>query len=84
VFYVARDPQTFQKEFTIVNLSVGARDESRKWEVAAFVNNLFDVQYYPSLINNSGVWGGGSNIATAAILPRDFRRYGGVRASLNF
>ncbi len=84
VFYVARDPQTFQKEFTIVNLSVGARDESRKWEVAAFVNNLFDVQYYPTLINNSGVWGGGSNIATATILPRDFRRYGGVRASLNF
>ena len=58
------------------------RDEDRKWEVVAFVNNLFDKQYYPSLVNTAGNFG--NNIATQAVLPRDFRRYGGIRLGLNF
>jgi len=82
VYYAARDPQTFQKAYEIVNLSLGVRAEDRRWEVAAFVNNLFDQQYYPSLINGNGSWGGA--MTTQAVLPRDFRRYAGIRASLNF
>jgi iron complex outermembrane receptor protein len=82
VFYSARDPQTFQKSYEIVNINLGVRAEDRRWEVAAFVNNLFDQQYYPSLINNNGQWG--NAMTTQAVLPRDFRRYGGIRASLNF
>ncbi|MBB3957681.1 TonB-dependent receptor [Novosphingobium sediminicola] len=82
VYYAARDPQTFQKGYEIVNLSLGIRDENRRWEVAAFVNNLFDQQYYPSLINSNASWG--NAMTTQAVLPRDFRRYGGLRASLNF
>lgn len=84
VYYVARDPETFQKAYTIVNLSAGVRAEDRSWEVAAFVNNLFDQKYYPTLVNSSGLWGGGANIATQTILPRDFKRYAGIRASYNF
>ena len=82
VYYAARDPQTFQGAYSIVNLSLGARSEDRKWEVAAFVNNLLDEQYYPSLINGNGSWGGA--MTTQAVLPRDFRRYGGIRVNLNF
>jgi iron complex outermembrane receptor protein len=82
VYYAARDPQTFQKAYEIVNFNLGLRAEDRRWEVVAFVNNVFDQQYYPSLINNNGVWGGART--TQAVLPRDFRRYGGIRASLNF
>ncbi|WJT00455.1 TonB-dependent receptor [Novosphingobium humi] len=82
VYYASRDPQTFQKAYEIVNLNLGVRAEDRRWEVALFVNNLFDQQYYPSLINNNGLWGGA--MTTQAVLPRDFRRYGGLRASLNF
>ncbi|MEI6418335.1 MAG: TonB-dependent receptor [Sphingomonadales bacterium] len=82
VSYVARDPQTFQKAYSIVNLTLGVRSEDKRWEVMAFVNNLFNQQYFPSLVNSAGNWGG--NIATQALLPRDFRRYGGVRVGFNF
>ena len=82
VYYVAEDPQTFQKAYSIVNAGLGVRDKDRKWEVVAFVNNLFDVQYYPSLVNTAGNFG--NKIATQALLPRDFRRYGGLRLGVNF
>lgn len=82
VYYTARDPQAFQDAYSIVNLNLGVRQDDRDWEVALFVNNLFDKQYFPSLVNSTGLWGG--VLATQALLPRDFRRYGGVRASLNF
>lgn len=82
LYYVAEDPQTFQPAYTIVNLGLGVRADDRSWEVAAFVNNLFDQQYYPSLINSNGSWGGAQT--TQAVLPRDFHRYGGVRASVSF
>lgn len=82
VYYVAEDPQTFQKAYSIVNLGLGVRDADRKWEVVAFVNNVFDQQYFPSLVNTAGNFG--TKLATQAILPRDFRRYGGIRFGLNF
>lgn len=82
LYYAARDPETFQPGFHIVNLGLGLRDEDRRWEVVAFVNNVFDQQYYASLVNTAGNFG--NTIATQAVLPRDFRRYGGIRASLNF
>ena len=58
------------------------RDEDRRWEIVGFVNNVFDQQYYSSLVNTAGNFG--NQIATQALLPRDFRRYGGVRVGLNF
>jgi iron complex outermembrane receptor protein len=82
VYYVAEDPQTFQKAYSIVNAGLGVRDKDRKWEIVAFVNNLFDVQYYPSLVNTAGNFG--NKVATQALLPRDFRRYGGLRLGVNF
>ena len=82
VYYVAEDPQTFQKAYSIVNAGLGVRDKDHKWEVVAFVNNLFDKQYYPSLVNSAGNFG--SKVATQALLPRDFRRYAGVRMGVNF
>lgn len=82
VYYVAEDPQTFQRAYSIVNAGLGVRDKDRKWEVVAFVNNLFDKQYYPSLVNSAGNFG--SKLATQALLPRDFRRYAGVRMGVNF
>ncbi|WP_069206824.1 TonB-dependent receptor [Sphingomonas panacis] len=82
LYYAARDPETFQPAFHIVNVGLGIRDEDRRWEVVGFVNNLFDQQYYSSLVNTAGNFG--NQIATQALLPRDFRRYGGVRLALNF
>ncbi len=82
LYYVARDPQAFQPSFSVFNLGLGVRAYDRRWEVTAFVNNLFDKQYFQSLVNTAGNFG--SRIATQAVLPRDFRRYGGVRFGVNF
>ncbi|MBB4153371.1 iron complex outermembrane receptor protein [Sphingomonas jinjuensis] len=82
LFFQARDPETFQPAYHIVNIGLGVRDEERRWELVAFVNNLFDKQYYGSLVNSAGNFG--NNIATQAVLPRDFRRYGGLRLGVNF
>ncbi|WP_174296630.1 TonB-dependent receptor [Sphingomonas bacterium] len=82
VNYAVDDPQTFQPAFHIVNLGLGVRDGDRRWEVVAFVNNVFDQQYYASLVNTAGNFG--NQIATQALLPRDFRRYAGLRLALNY
>lgn len=78
--FVAGDPQTFQPGFAIFNLRLGVRDRTG-WEVTGFVNNLFDQRYYASLVNSAG--GFGNRIATQAVLPRDYRRYAGIRFGLN-
>lgn len=48
----------------------------------AFVNNAFDKQYFFNMNNSYGNQGNAQAIQSN--LPRDFRRYGGVRASFNF
>jgi iron complex outermembrane recepter protein len=82
VYYVAEDPQTFQPSYGIANLGFGLRDESGKWQVAAFVNNLTDEQYYPAIVNSAGNWG--NKVATQVLLPRDFERYAGIRFTFDF
>lgn len=82
VTYAAGDPQTFQPAYSVVNAGLGVRAEDKQWEVVAFVNNLFDQKYFPSLVNTAGNFGG--KLATQVLIPRDFRRYGGIRLNLNF
>ncbi len=77
-----QDPETEQDGFSLVNLSAGVRAQDRRWELVGFVNNLFDKQYFSNLANSRGNFG--NQLATQSYLPRDFRRYGGVRASFNF
>ncbi|WP_323493943.1 TonB-dependent receptor [Sphingomonas sp. 10B4] len=81
-YSLSQDPETIQKAYSIFNIGLGIRDANRRWELVGFVNNLFDKQYFPALVNTAGNFGGAQ--ATQAILPRDFRRYGGVRLALNF
>ena len=82
LFFSARDPETRQGAYSIVNVGLGLRSEDRRWEVIGFVNNLLDKQYYGSLVNTAGNFG--NQIATQALLPRDFKRYGGLRFGYNF
>jgi len=81
-FGINNDPETIQKGYGILNLSLGVRDHDKKWEVVAFLNNAFDKQYFFNMNNSYGNQGNAQAIQSN--LPRDFRRYGGVRASLNF
>ena len=81
-YSISQDPQTEQPGYTIVNLSAGIRQADRRWEIVGFVNNLTNKQYFSNLANSFG--NQGSALATQSYLPRDFRRYGGIRASYNF
>ena len=77
-----QDPTTVQKGYGIANLSIGIRQPERHYELMAFVNNLFDKHYFQNLTNSSGNYAGA--LAIQSYLPRDFRRYAGVRASYKF
>ncbi|MEI5687503.1 TonB-dependent receptor [Sphingomonas kyungheensis] len=80
--YAPRDPEVAQAAYQIVNCSLGMRDDHHRWEAVAFLDNVFDQRHYSSMVNVAGNFG--LNVATAALLPRDFRRYGGIRVGLNF
>lgn len=77
-----QNPNTAQKGYGIANLSIGIREEDRRWEVMAFVNNLFNTHYYENIADSSGTYGGKSVVQ--AYIPRDFQRYFGIRAAYNF
>jgi iron complex outermembrane receptor protein len=81
-FGLNQDPESIQKGYGITNLSLGVRDSNGRWEVVGFVNNLFDKQYFYNITDSFGNQGNAQ--ATQSYVPRDFRRYGGVRASYNF
>ena len=81
-FGINSDPETVQDAYGIANLALGVRDEQGRWEVAGFVNNLFDKLYYFNMNDSFGNQGNAQAIQSN--LPRDMRRYGGVRASFNF
>lgn len=76
------DPEGAQPGYHIVNLNVGVREPDRRYEVVLFVNNLFDEQYNANFGNSRG--GFGNQAATTSVIPRNFRRYGGIRASVGF
>lgn len=81
-YSLSQDPATIQPGYGLVNLSLGLRDTDRRFEVTAFVNNLFDKQYLSNINNQFANYG--NQTATLGYLPRDFRRYGGIRATYNF
>jgi iron complex outermembrane receptor protein len=81
-FGLNNDPETIQDAYGIANLSLGVRSPERRWEVAGFVNNLFDKLYFFNMNDSFGNQGNAQ--AVQSNLPRDMRRYGGVRASYNF
>jgi iron complex outermembrane receptor protein len=65
----------------VVNASIGVtgRDEDN-YRVALFVNNLFDQHYASSL----GYTGSSNAGAIAQLLPRNSKRYVGIRARVGF
>ena len=77
-----QDPQTIQKAYGILNLSAGIRNPEHHYEVLAFVNNVFDRKYYSNIFDQAGTYN--NQLATQVILPRDFKRYAGIRASYSF
>ena len=54
--------------------------EGPRYKIGLFVNNLFDKHYYNGLADLSAL----STANSQAHIGRDFRRYGGIRASYTF
>jgi iron complex outermembrane receptor protein len=81
-YALTHDPQANQKGYSLVNLSAGVRDPAKRWELIAFVNNLFGEKYYAGLVNSQS--GYGNQQALQAIIPRDFKTYGGVRLTVKY
>jgi iron complex outermembrane receptor protein len=81
-FALTQDPQTVQKAYGVLNLSAGVRDTVRKYEIIAFVNNALGTRYYAGLVNSLTAYG--NQTALQAIIPRDFKTYGGVQLSYKY
>ena len=81
-YALSGDPQTIQKAYGILNLTAGIRDAERHYEIVAFVNNVFDKQYYGNIFNATGTYS--NQQAVQVILPRDFKRFAGIRGSYTF
>jgi iron complex outermembrane receptor protein len=81
-FNINNDPESIQEGYGILNLSAGIRGPDRKWEIIAFVNNVFNTKYFTNIANSFGNQGNAQ--AVQSYLPRDFNRYGGIRANFKF
>ncbi len=81
-YSINQDPQTLQGAFGIANFSVGFRTAKKQFEVFAFINNAFDKHYAANLFNSLGNFN--NQQATQSLVPRDFSRYGGIRASYSY
>jgi iron complex outermembrane receptor protein len=81
IFDVLQNPNTRMDDMAIVDLSAGIRSHSDKWSPTFFVNNLTDKFYYSYLQAPPAFTG--APVITAQ-LPRDAKRYFGVRVQTEF
>jgi iron complex outermembrane receptor protein len=84
-FVIEQDPLTWQGAYTIVDASIGLRDQNDKYRVSLFVDNLFD-RHYVTLMARA------ATLTTATVtpnqltgtVPKDANRYFGITASMSF
>ncbi|NOW48441.1 iron complex outermembrane receptor protein [Novosphingobium sp. SG751A] len=76
------DPSTVQGAYGIFNLGISLSPKDDRFKITAFVNNLFDQQYYTRIDNRASLWGGATTLA--GYLPRDFQRYAGVTLGFKY
>jgi len=82
-FGIDQDPLTKQSSYGVTNLRIGVKDKSERYEISAFVNNLFAEHYVGDELNLSSFFPPGTT-AIIQTVPRNAQRYWGVRAKLNF
>jgi iron complex outermembrane receptor protein len=79
-YSLSPDPDTEQGGFAIANLNLTVKPEEGAYKFSVFVNNLFDTHYYNGMTDYTAF----SKANTFGFVPRDFRRYFGIRASYAF
>jgi iron complex outermembrane receptor protein len=85
--FVLDDPASDIKAFGTVNLVLGVQDHDARYKLQAFVNNVFDKDYYATLNRDTivnPVGGSFSANAVYASYARDSRRYGGLRLTIDY
>ena len=82
-FGIDQDPLTTQKSYGVTNLRIGIKDNSERYEISAFVNNLFAEHYVGDQLNLSSFFPPGTT-AIIQTVPRNAQRYWGMKAKLNF
>jgi len=81
-FDLLGNPATVQQGYGILNGSIGIEEsDSKAFRVSLFVNNLLDKAYASLIIQAQGEQQG---LATQQFLPRNARRYGGIRARFRY
>ena len=72
------DPLTQEPAYGILDASLGLGAPAKHWQATLFVKNLTNQFYYADI-------GSASTIGNAyGFLPRDFKRYGGIRLNYSF
>jgi iron complex outermembrane receptor protein len=79
-YSLSPDPNTEQGGFAIANLDLTVKPHEGAYKFTVFVNNLFDTHYYNGMTDYTAF----SKANTFGFVPRDFRRYFGIRASYAF
>jgi iron complex outermembrane receptor protein len=77
-FDLFRNPLTVQPAYGLLNGNVGLSDgPDGHWKLTLFVNNLLDKPYVNGITDSAGTFGGTHVLLQQ--LPRDARRYAGLR-----
>lgn len=82
-FDVSQDPLRVQESYGIADISAGFETADGRFEFGVFVKNLFDKQYRSGTITFNGTFAG-NGPAYAQQIARDFHRYAGATAKVNF
>ena len=83
-FGIDQNPLTVQGSYGITNLRVGIRDDSDRYEITVFANNLFDEFYAGDVIDFGVLYAASPGSELVHIVPRNHQRYLGIKGKLNF
>ena len=83
------NPLAVQPAFGILNLNASLVDRDEKYSLALFVNNVLDTHYVSYITDLSARWNPVGAVppikaALDSFIPRDSKRYFGVRLGVNF
>lgn len=84
IFAIEQDPLLRQDAYEIVDLSIGLRQIDNRYSVTAFVKNLFDQNYYNSLIGLALLPANLTLVDLYANRPKNADRYFGASVGFQF
>jgi len=84
-FVIEQDPLTEHPGYTLVDASLGIHDVNNRYQVMAFVKNVFDKHYVTSIAHSSSLTTSTVTPGNLYVtIPKDANRYYGVTVSVSF